>query len=140
LLKAFYITENGQEFIKSFIQSGDVIASLPSYELGLPSPFAVACIEDSILIEVSFDKFKSLIRQSPQFALEVIKMLTHILIKKEQREYEFLCLGAEKRFELLRSSYPGLLDRIKQQDIARYLGVTPVALSRISAQAKSRKS
>jgi len=63
-----------------------------------------------------------------------MKLLFNFSMKKERREYEFLCLSAEERYQLIREQTPDLLDRVTQNDIARYLGITPVALSRIRAR------
>ena len=52
-------------------------------------------------------------------------------MKKERREYEFLCLSAEERYRLLIKRSPDLVRQVTQNEIARYLGITPVALSRI---------
>ena len=52
-------------------------------------------------------------------------------IKKETREFELLCLPAEERYRRLLDAAPSLFERVTQNDIARYLGVTPVGLSRI---------
>jgi CRP-like cAMP-binding protein len=134
LIKAFYTTKDGNEFIKSFLQDGEIITSLSCYALAEPSPFSLICLEDSELLQIPFEAFKNLANNDTDFARGVITMLTNLLMKKEQREYEFLCLSAEERFELLFSTAPHLLNRIKQQDIARYLGITPVALSRIRSK------
>ncbi|MBL4788193.1 MAG: hypothetical protein JKY60_03815, partial [Kordiimonadaceae bacterium] len=58
-------------------------------------------------------------------------LLLSLAMKKERREYELLCLSAEQRYRLLLERQPDLVSKIKQQDIALYLGITPVALSRI---------
>ncbi len=43
---------------------------------------------------------------------------------------EFLTLPAQARYRVLLEQSPELPERVKQKDIARYLGITPVALSR----------
>lgn len=49
----------------------------------------------------------------------------------EKRERELLTLSAEERFRVLMAERPQLIGRIPQKDLARYIGVTPVAMSRI---------
>ena len=51
--------------------------------------------------------------------------------KKEQREYEFLNFSAEERYQKFAAENAQLIDHLTQNDVARYLGITPVALSRI---------
>lgn len=55
-------------------------------------------------------------------------------MKKEQREYELLCLSAQQRYQALLARKPDIYDFVTQGDIAKYLGITPVALSRIIHQ------
>jgi CRP-like cAMP-binding protein len=50
--------------------------------------------------------------------------------RAERREREFLTESAEKRYRILLDRFPELLDKVAQKDIARYLGITRVALSR----------
>ncbi|EGU58336.1 cyclic nucleotide-binding protein [Vibrio nigripulchritudo ATCC 27043] len=66
-----------------------------------------------------------------ELSQNVIEILLKFAMKKEQRERDLLCLSAQERYEKLLESSPNLIERVTQNDIARYLGVTPVGLSRI---------
>jgi CRP-like cAMP-binding protein len=61
----------------------------------------------------------------------VIEFLLALYMKKEQREYELLSLPAAERYQRLCAEDPDLIEQVTQNDIALYLGITPVALSRI---------
>ena len=67
----------------------------------------------------------------PQAAQEIIDILLNFAMKKERREFELLCLSAEERYKLLLERSPDIAKNVTQNDISRYLGITPVALSRI---------
>lgn len=54
----------------------------------------------------------------------------------ENADLLYLDINAETRYRNFLSKYPGLENRINQYHIASYLGITPVALSRIR---KNRK-
>lgn len=131
LLKAFYTTPDGKELIKSFIRPGEFIGSLTSCRSGDPSPFSLSCLEPSRLFKVEFASLLEMTAEDPQVANFVTKGLMDLAEKKERREYEFLCLSAPERYALFKRRYPDLTSRVTQNDIARYLGITPVALSRI---------
>ena len=45
--------------------------------------------------------------------------------------YDLLCRSAEERYRVFLAQEPALADRLTQSDIARYLGITAIALSRI---------
>jgi len=52
-------------------------------------------------------------------------------LEKEQREYEFLQLSATERYENFKFRYADIVDRLPKHQIASYLGITAVALSRL---------
>ena len=131
LLKAYYVTPDGREYVKSFITAGGFIGSLTAcYEETLCS-FNLSCLEDTDYIEVKYETLYALTGKEPEMATFMLNNLLMLAMKKERREYEFLCLSAPERYQLLCERQPELLDRVTQNDIARYLGITPVALSRI---------
>jgi hypothetical protein len=69
-------------------------------------------------------------------ANSIISLLTVFAMKKEQREYELLCLDAQQRYQNLLKKFEDIGEYVTQNDMAKYLGITPVALSRI----KNRKT
>lgn len=135
LLKAYYVSEDGKEFVKSFLMPESVITNLTSAHLKEPCSYSLVCLEPSKLIKIPFEDLYRLSKEKQSFAIDIIDVLLKLALKKERREYEFLCLSAEKRYQHIRKQSPELLDKVTQNDIAGYLGITPVALSRI----KNRK-
>lgn len=131
LLKAYYVSAEGKENIKSFIRPGSTIGSLSAAHSGLPCTFNLVALEHTQLIRIPFGKLLQAAHDSHAIAREVIDTLLGHSMKKEQREYEFLMLPAEDRYLNFRAREPELLNRLTQNDVARYLGITPVALSRI---------
>ena len=131
LLKAYYMSDDGKEAIKSFIMPGDFIGSLTAtYKKGTCS-FSLVCQEPSTLLQVDFEALLAASRQHVEIASSLLEFLLGFAMKKERREMELLSLSAEDRYRLLVERSPELLEHVKQKDIARYLGITPVALSRI---------
>lgn len=137
LLKAYYVTDDGREFVKTFIKEADVIGSLTALMSDNGCSFALVCLEPCTLIRLPFADCLKLAEQNLEVANIFIKLLTKLAIKKERREYEFLCLSAEERYQLLQENTPDLLKRVTQNDIARYLGITPVGLSRIRSRLRA---
>lgn len=131
LAKAYYKTHDGKEFIKSFLTGGEFIASLNTLESGKPSAFSVLSLEPIIACEIPQHTFKKLLNESPELSRQFTTVLLNLAMKKEQREYELLCLSPEERYRLFCDQNPTMEQRIAQNDIARYLGITPVALCRI---------
>lgn len=138
LLKAIYLRDDGKELIKSFLMEGDIIGSLRSCIACEPCPFQIVCLESTELIRLPYSSFSELIKKNSEIAQFAIQFLVQLSMKKERREFEFLCLSAEKRYQLFVEHNPGLLNRVTQNDISKYLGITPVALSRIRGRSQSK--
>ncbi|EDY81094.1 cyclic nucleotide-binding domain protein [Verrucomicrobiia bacterium DG1235] len=128
-LKAYYLQENGSERIKSFITETDIIGSLQSAARDTPSPFSLIALEDCQLLRFEFQTLQD--AADLQLSTDVVQTLISLAVKKERREYEFLCLKPEQRYLSLQRRAPKWFGRVTQNDIALYLGITPVALSRI---------
>ncbi|MDT7837602.1 Crp/Fnr family transcriptional regulator [Aquabacterium sp. OR-4] len=60
------------------------------------------------------------------------------LLRRADREWALAALPAAQRLAQFRSQFPGLEERIAHRHIASYLGITPVSLSRLRAQARPR--
>lgn len=131
LLKAYYLTLDGKEFVKSFIWPGSLIGSMTACHAKQECSFSLRCLRDCEYVKISADELNQLAQKDHQVAGFMLNGLLELAMKKERREYEFLCLSPEHRYQLLVEREPQLLELVTQNDIARYLGITPVALSRI---------
>ena len=137
LLKAYYVSPDGKESIKSFIRAGSIIGSLSAAHQGLPCTFSLMALEQSRLLRIPFAQLLQATHESHTIAEEVIQKLLGLYLRKEQREYDFLSLSAEERYLNICNNEPELIEKLTQNDIARYLGITPVALSRIKKRLSS---
>jgi CRP-like cAMP-binding protein len=137
LIKAYYTSEDGKESVKSFLLANDMIGSLTSLNQEGVCSFSLICLQTTHLEKISFAKIRAQSEIDIQFANGMIEFLLGFARKKEQREYEFLCLSAETRYRLLANNYPHLMEQVTQNYLAGYLGVTPVGLSRIKKRTMS---
>ncbi len=131
LVKAFYETRDGKEFIKSFIRERQIIGSLQALFADRPNSFSVVALEDCVVREIPKAHLLGAADENRELQKLMNEQLLALAMKKEQREYELLCLSAETRYQVFCQREAALADRLTQLDIARYLGITPVALSRI---------
>jgi CRP-like cAMP-binding protein len=139
LLKAYYLSDERKENIKSFIQAGELIGSLAAAYFKEYCSFSVVCLEPSVTVELDFDVLYAAKRDDLEMASAMVEHLLNFSMKKERREREFLTESAEERYRMLMDRSPELFDKVTQKDIARYLRITPVALSRIRKRNASRK-
>lgn len=135
LLKAYYLSADGRENIKSFILPGDSIGSLSAIHAEQACTFSLLCLKPCRLRVLRFKDLYAASRNDPEISASVVDFLLKYGMKKEMREYELLCLSAEDRYRRLKESAPELFNLVTQNEIARYLGITPVALSRIKKRA-----
>lgn len=131
LFRYFYIDQNGNEFTKGFFPEETFLSSYSAMIKNEPSYFSIEALEDATIMVIDFEKWKALMAGHSCWKDVLIAVLEKGFSKKEKREREFLLYDAEKRYQLFRSEYPDLESRVKQNIIASYLGITPVALSRI---------
>ena len=131
LLKAYYLSADGKEHIKSFILPGDSIGSLMSSYAQKACTFSLVCLKPCQLTVVKFSDLYEASKSDNEISADIVDFLLGFGMKKENREYELLCLSAEERYKRMLQTAPAILELVTQNEIARYLGVTPVGLSRI---------
>ena len=131
LVKLSYLTLQGKEAIKSFISEDELFGSLYSQLTGGGSTFSAVALEDLDVEVLDYSLLQKLIERSPDLQKMLMHFFQQLALKKEIREYEFLCLSAKQRYDKLCTESPALVKRIKQRDLALYLGITPIALSRL---------
>lgn len=132
LTKAYYVTHDGKEFIKSFISEGQNIACMQYLVEGLACNFSLVTLEDSEILVIDKKTFFTTLDHT-EYLPDINNLLIELALKKERREHDFLCLSATERYNNFQAEHAGLIPRLKQSDIAQYLGITPVALSRIKS-------
>ena len=134
LLRLFYIAPDGREYTKSFCLAGELVAAYSALLRAEPSRLFIDALEDSQLLVADYAAYQALAAGHPGWARVNQRRAELLFIKKEQREASLLLDDAETRYRQFLADYPGLEARVRQHHIASYLGITPVALSRIRAR------
>lgn len=134
LVKLAYATPDGGERIKSLIVDRGVFGVQPATE----SPYFGRTLERSTVVGLPQDWLlaRSRCDAALQSALATFESL--LRLRKQAREQALLCDTAEGRYRLLLAHEGGLAQRLTQADIARYIGVTPIAFSRIKRRVNAR--
>lgn len=130
LFRVFVVTERGDERIMAFRGEGRIISAFSPYLDERRSWFAIQALEDSDLLSAPLDA-TSVAESADCWKTVYARYVEMLFVEKEEREREFLCEDAETRYASFVARYPDLANRIPQYQIASYLGITPVALSRI---------
>jgi CRP-like cAMP-binding protein len=138
LIKLTYLRAEGSELTKAFIEPGKIFASLISTLTGQPSRFSAICLTPVELEVMPARLFRELGKENPTMLTYSNQMFRNLALRNEEREYDLLCLSAEERYEKFVTKSPEIVRQITQAEIAAFLGITPVALSRIRGRRATR--
>ncbi len=134
LLRSYYISPKGEEYNKHFFVAGSFLAPLTSLVTKQPSPVYIGALEGSDILVASYSDLESLYSEYLELNILGRKLVEYAWIGKERRETQLIMLSATERYHAFLEEFPGLDQRIPQYQVAFYLGITPVQLSRIRAQ------
>ncbi len=131
LLKLRYLNEQGDEWIKSFSTEGMFFGSLAALEPGGRASFGVVALERCRLERLDWARLLALAERHPAWMRALLRAMQHFAALKEAREHQLLTRSPEQRYVALQVEAPMLAERVPQKDLARFLGITPVSLSRL---------
>lgn len=140
IFRVFYTTESGVERILVFRGENRLLSAYSSFLENTNSRFSIQALEDSHLLYISLKDYIELLSGHQCWQIISTKYAQLLFIEKEKRENEFLSDDAEARYNNFILNYPAFEKRINQYHIASYLGITPVALSRIRRKGCNRCS
>ena len=136
LVRYVSISDEGKEFTQTFAKGPRIIGSTKAMVTETRTLFGIQALEDSMVSSYPWQVFYEQMRHDIGFLECYAKFLERIFITKEERENAFVKYSAERRYLDFCAAYPELKDSIPQQQIASYIGITPVALSRIRQRLK----
>jgi CRP-like cAMP-binding protein len=130
-LRYFHTDAEGREYIKYFCNGENFVSSQSALINGKPSEFSIQAIEESVLVVFEYADWLALMESHPAWGIIHKAILDRALIAAERRERSLILDDATKRYLAFLDEYPGVELHVKQYDIASYLGISPVTLSRI---------
>lgn len=139
LVKLFYLTRDGKEWVKGFVMDRGIVGSRTA-QAGERNSFSAVCLEEGAAVAVPYAAFRETAGRLPALAEAVFQFQEALGLKKERREYDLLCRSPEERYARFMANEPELASRLTQADVARYLGVTAIALSRIKRRVLGGKN
>lgn len=134
LVKHIYLTADGNEWIKNFSYENTFFASINALQPGGRATFACVAIETSHIERIDYDVLLELADRHIAWQRALRRGFELFGAKKERRELELLTLSASERYLAFLHDTPQLLSRLPQHELAKYLGITPVSLSRIRSR------
>jgi CRP-like cAMP-binding protein len=136
-LRLYFTRRDGREFNKNFYTSG-VVWPVTRAMRREPSLFGIAALESCNLWQAHVDDVSNVLEEQDEWQITQRKALAYMVTVKLQREHDLLALDGRQRYEQFLERFPELAKRIPLSQLATYLGVTDVSLSRIRRSVKKR--
>jgi CRP-like cAMP-binding protein len=131
LFRYYYIDQEGRERIKMFTPEGNFLVSYTSLVTGEESPYYVDALEQSTILTINRQNYIQGFTHDPYW-IQVERMyVQQMLIQKVRREASLLTEDSAHRYENFVENHLELHNRLRLKDIAAFLGMTDVTLSRI---------
>lgn len=133
LLYATYLSDSGTEWVSRFFfpPNNFIVSNHRGFVLGKDSTEAIHAYEDSKLIIIEKDEFKTLLDNNHKFERTVRILAEESYIQAMDRIHSFQSLNAEQRIRKFFGDYPELAQKLQRQHIASYLGIHRNILTRI---------
>jgi len=129
-----HLNYDGKEVNFWFGFEGDFLLSYNSKILNLPGYESITSLENCLLWKIPNKALDLLCTQNLEIANWWRKLVEKELIKTEKRLIDRQIKDAKTRYEELIQQQPQVLKRISLGNIASYLGINQVTLSRIRRQ------
>ncbi|MCW8355643.1 MAG: Crp/Fnr family transcriptional regulator [Marinomonas sp.] len=136
LMRYVSVSDEGKEFTQTFAKSPRIIGSTKAMVTETRVLFGIQALENCMVSSYPWQAFYAQMRHDMGFLECYARFLERIFIIKEERENAFVKHSAERRYLDFCAAYPELKNTLPQQQIASYIGITPVALSRIRQKLK----
>lgn len=130
-LRLYGVDGKGEEHVLQFAVEDWWISDLQSFLSGAPSRYNVDALEDAELLLLEKGARDNLLEAEPKLERFFRLLLERSYIGTQQRLACTLSASAEERYLAFTKTFPLLVQRVPQNQIASYLGIAPESLSRI---------
>jgi CRP-like cAMP-binding protein len=130
LLTSNYTDDQGKEHIIQFANENCWITDQNAFYNRADAIFDIVCREDCELLGITFEDREKLCAEVNKMANFFRKKANDSFVKQQKRLLTYLSSDAQKRYDLLLSEYPDLVQRLPKKLLAAYLGVSRETLSR----------
>ncbi len=132
--KTFYVDEEGQEHVIMFSIEDWWTSDMGSYITQKPADFNVQCLENTELIQFSYENQQEMMQEIPKLERFFRIIIERAFVASQKRIVRNMSMSAKDRYLFFRNEYPKIEQRIPQYLIASYLGITKEFLSKIKSQ------
>ncbi|UZR96998.1 Crp/Fnr family transcriptional regulator [Chondrinema litorale] len=134
ICKSFLYTPEGEDVTISFFMSGSIISPSTTRNKEGKSILNIRALTDAELATIDAGAFENLMVEDLEIRHFGNTVLRNELMAKVQKEISMASMKGKDRLQLLRTNFPNIENLVPHTDIATYLGITPISLSRLRTQ------
>jgi len=135
IVGSFVKNNENRSYIRTLYTKGRAFGALSSLiQKNIVSNASYTCLTDCEVLEADFNDFLELKEANREFEIIYNRVLEETYIRTERKMDDFCSLNAKERFVNLTQEIPDICNLLPQYQIANYLNITPVQLSRIRKQ------
>lgn len=131
LMKSYTIDDKGTEHINLFAWEGWWISDFASFIFGNEAKLNIDTVENTTLLLLSRENYEKMLTEIPVMERYFRILYQNSLATKDNRLISAHTHTAEEKYALFLDTYPAISQRLPQNLIASYLGLTPETISRI---------
>lgn len=126
IARAVYHSAGGTERIKEFYFAGECCFLYLNWLTRSAADYSLQMLTDGVIAEIPLSELDKEKNAPARLAL-----LTQQVIYKEKKEQMFLLNNPQQRWQYVMENFPDWEAQLTQKDLASYIGISPVSLSRI---------
>lgn len=134
ICKSFLFTPEGEDVTISFFMSGSIISPSTTRNKDGKSIIHIRALTDVVMATMNADEFEKLMIEDLEVREFGNTVLRNELMEKVQKEIALASVKGKDRLLLLRKKFPNIENVVPHADIASYLGITTISLSRLRTQ------
>lgn len=131
LMKSYTVDEKGNEHINLFAWEGWWISDFAGFIFGNEVKLNIDTVEDTALLLLSRANYDKMLTEVPVMERYFRILYQNSLATKDSRLISANTHTAEEKYAMFRETYPSISQRLPQNLIASYLGLSPETISRI---------
>lgn len=132
--RVYFVSENDKELTKTLFTPINFFASFTALLKQQPSGFAFETLTPCDIYEIDYASFYKLCNSNIEILRFYARFLESLFQEGEANHIEVASLNAKQRYLKLRDRIPEIDNLIPQYQIASFLNITPVQLSRIRSK------
>ena len=138
ICKSYLINPDGEEISISFFMEGTIISPHSIRTSKDISNQYIKALTDIEIASINAKEFEALMIENTEIRNFANTVLQNELKLKVEKEIELASLSAKERLIKFRKKYIALENLIPHTDIATYLGITNISLSRLRKELSNR--